>query len=160
MDKGHFGDGEYEFSRWETPFENDETLDLLEVAYGLGWAFWTDTAERARWLDRSILKEPFAAELVILVKAGNAAVYRVSADRVGAFRVLDEGGLGDFWGATQQLGGRPGRSTFRIRNHAWSREGLLPWMTHSDDGWSYVIATWGDCIEIVAPSPPEITRES
>jgi hypothetical protein len=38
------------------------------------------------------------------------------------------------------LGGRPGQTTFRVRNHDWSKEGLLPWLHGTEEGWSYVIA--------------------
>jgi hypothetical protein len=65
--------------------------------------------------------------------------------------------LSEFWHQTKVLGGRPGQTTFRVRNHDWSKEGLLPWLHGTEEGWSYVIATSGDCVEVVSSDPPVIT---
>jgi hypothetical protein len=87
-------------------------------------------------------------------------LYRVRFEEVAAFRVLDEGGLSEFWHQTKRLGGRPGQTTFRVRNHDWFKESLLPWIHGTEDGWSFVIATNSDCLEVVANEPPAITLES
>ena len=65
--------------------------------------------------------------------------------------------LSEFWHQTKVLGGRPGQTTFRVRNHDWSKEGLLAWLRGTEEGWSYVIATSGDRVEIVSSDPPVIT---
>jgi hypothetical protein len=100
-----------------------------------------------------------SAELVIWVYVhGEASVYRLSFDTVSAYRVLDEHGLMQFWQKTEELGGRPGQTTFRVRNHLWSEESPLSFLG-TQDGWSFVIATDDDCIEIVARTPPAIELE-
>ena len=161
-----WGDGSFEFGRWETPFENTD-VELMEIAWG-GGPLWRKEHRRG-WARRSLLKSPYDARLTVLVRihetnadeSGYVAdpLYRVSFVDVAAFRVLDEGGLSDFWHHTKVLGGRPGQSTFRVRNHDWFKESLLPWIHGSQDGWSFVVATTGDCIEVVALEPPEIAPE-
>ena len=79
---------------------------------------------------------------------------------VSAFRALDEGGLPEFWWETKARGGRPGLTTFRVRNHAWSHESFLSFFHGTAEGWSHVIATDGLCVEVVARNPPEITLET
>ena len=73
-----------------------------------------------------------------------------------AFRVLDEGGLIELWGETAAQGGRPGMSTFGVTGHAWSEESFIEFQF--GDGWSYVVATSDDCLEIVAADPPDVSR--
>lgn len=158
-----FGNGTFEFGRWETPFENAD-VELMEIAWGHGPG-WPDE-HRARWSNRTLFKSPYESVLTILVRVHESnldeagypgdPLYRVTCEPVEAFRVLDEGGLSDFWHQTKVLGGRPGETTFRVRNHEWFHESVLPWIDGTEDGWSYVIATTGDCIEVVSRDPPEI----
>ena len=120
------------FARWQTPFENAE-VELMDVAYGE---------------DRSLA---FGIRV-----AGSGTRYRVRFADVDAFRVLDESGLTELWDATAKAGGRPGGATFRVRNHGWTTESPLVFL--SSDGWSHIVATGDDCIEIAARTEPEITR--
>jgi hypothetical protein len=76
------------------------------------------------------------------------------ASDVIAFRVLDEHGLDEFWEKTTELGGRPGRTTFRVRNHLWTKESPLSFL--GTDGWSFVLVTNSDCIEVVCKAPPVV----
>lgn len=132
-----FGSGEFEFGAWVTPF-TDTAIDILEVAYG------------ARGKDGS--------ELVVRVRAHDANnAYRLVFPSIAAMRLLDEGGLIEFWQKTTELGGRPGRTTFRVRNHAWTRESPLSFQP--TDGWSFVIASDNECLEVVSVTVPTITAE-
>jgi hypothetical protein len=166
-DEPQWGDGTFEFGRWETPFENAD-VELMEVVRGYGPLTRKD--DEAAWERRSLLKSPCEATLVVLVRIHQTnggqpgyfddPLYRVSFQDASAFRVLDEGGLSEFWYQTKKLGGRPGQTTFRVRNHEWFTESLLPWIHGTEEGWSYVIATSDDCIEVVAAAPPVITLEA
>lgn len=82
----------------------------------------------------------------------------MSFDTVSAFRVLDEHGLTQLWEKTAELGGRPGQTTFKVRNHLWTEESLISFLG-AQDGWSFVIASDWDCVEIVALTPPTILEE-
>ena len=140
MSKHDFGNGELEFSRWETPFENAK-LWVLGVSY------------EERTLDVHVVV--YSSDGVPLAPE---PIYRLRFGDVAAFRVLDEGGLLGLWAQTPAMG-RPGDSTFRVRNHLWTSESILSFIHGTEDGWSFVIATDGECVEILAPNPPTITLE-
>ncbi len=131
-----FGSGAIEFGEWVTPF-TDVAVDILEVAYGHGQE---------------------GGELVVRVRVPDAnKVYRLVFPTIAAVRLLDESGLLEFWQKTSDLGGRPGRTTFRVRNHAWTRESPLSFQP--TDGWSFVIASDNECLEVVSVAAPAITAE-
>ena len=132
-----FGSGEFEFGEWVTPF-TDAAVDILEVKYG-GHG-------------------QGGSELVVRLHARDEnATYRLVFPTIAAVRLLDESGLLEFWQKTSDLGGRPGRTTFRVRNHAWTRESPLSFQP--TDGWSFVIASDNECLEVVSVAAPAITAE-
>jgi hypothetical protein len=134
---GKFGSGEFEFGEWSTPF-TDAAVVILDVTY----------APRAQ----------NGGELVARVHARDAdTIYRLVFPTIAAMRLLDEGGLLEFWQKTEELGRRPGRATFRIRNHAWARESVVSFL--ASDGWSFVIASDDECLEVVSATVPTITEE-
>jgi hypothetical protein len=140
MEEFQFGDGKFAFSSWPTPFENAK-IELRRVTY------------RPRSL--SALDDD---DLIISVGVRDAnLVYRLTFRVVTAFRVLDEGGLVQLWAKTEEMGGRPGRTTFRVRNHHWSKESIVSFLP--TDGWSYLIASDDECVEIVTRIPPTIILE-
>jgi len=166
VDKPLWGDGTFEFARWETPFENTD-VEVMEIAWG-GGPLWHED-HKPQWAGRSLFKSPFDTRLTLVVRVHesnadepgypNDPLYFVTFQDVSAFRVLDEGGLLEFWRQTESLG-RSGGTTFRVRNHQWSRESLLAFLPGDEDGWSYVIATGGECVEVVARDTPEIAPAS
>jgi hypothetical protein len=132
------GPGEIAFAVWATPF-TDAAVDILGVACaqspgddGLG------LTARVRDL-------------------GTGHVYRVVFPTIAAMRLLDEGGLLEVWQRTAEIGGRPGRTTFRLRNHGWTRESPLTFL--ASDGWSFVIASDDLCLEVVSATTPAIAEE-
>ena len=74
---------------------------------------------------------------------------------VVAFRLLDEGGLTELWAAEDNQP-RPAFATFRVRGHGWSRESPIPFIHGTDHGWSFVIATITDCVEVLTRSEPRV----
>lgn len=152
-----FGNGAFEFSQWQTPFENSK-IAVLEVAYHSDISLPDQYQSGHQY--RSLLRSSQEAKLEIRLYAYDEnRIFRVSFDTVSAFRVLDEHGLIQLWEKTAELGGRPGQTTFKARNHLWSEESLISFLG-AQDGWSFVIASDGDCIEIVARAPPKILAES
>jgi hypothetical protein len=127
-----------EFGEWTTPFA-DATVDILDVC--------------------AVPSEQGHRELSARVHVCDAkTTYRLVFPAIAAFRLLDESGLLELWQKTAELGGRPGQTTFRVRNHGWSRESILSFQ--ASDGWSFVIATADECLEVVARSHPSITAEA
>ena len=134
---GKFGSGDFEFGEWATPF-TDAAVEILEIAYAA--------------------HEQDGCELVARIRAlDTGTIYRVAFPTIAAVRLLDEGGLLELWQKTTELGGRPGRTTFRVRNHAWTRESVVSFL--ASDGWSFVIATDDACLEVVSGTDPTITAE-
>jgi hypothetical protein len=110
----------FQFGIWQTPFEN-EWVNVLDCSYSAS----TD-------------------QLVIRVGTDGGVVYRVTAEAT-AFRVMDEGGLVEFWNKTTEFGHRPALATFKVKNSHWAKESVIPFQ--SSDGWSYVLATQSTCID-------------
>lgn len=85
------------------------------------------------------------------------AVYQIHFYDVGAFRVLDEHGLQEMIEALRENDSFP---TFRARHHGWSLESPLSFHMGTEEGWSYVIMTGWDCVEVLSQSEPQIVLES
>ncbi|KQY19797.1 hypothetical protein [Rhizobium sp. Root482] len=151
-----YGDESFEFREWVTPFSDLDVL-VAEVGYAPD-SLLPDAAEKLRPL--SLFKESGRNALTIrLCDNGKDSdvVYKVCFETAHAFRIMDEIGLMELWQQTKKLGGRPARTSFQVRNHLWCRES--PMSFFQTDGWAYVIASIGDCVEIVSPRPPVISRE-
>jgi hypothetical protein len=150
---GPFGTRAFEFGDWPTPF-TDATVDILDVAYAPGPV--APDPERAH--GASLLRGRDGADLVARVLDRDAdVVYRLVFPKIAAMRLSDESGLPEIWQKTSDLGGRPGRTTFRVRNHAWTKESVIPFL--ASDGWCFVIATEDACLEVVSVAAPVITAE-
>lgn len=147
-----------EFESWVTPF-TDSALTILEVRAGGGSLRIADPAT-GRTIEIPSSGGPGDGELLVRVfDAETASVYRLLFSSVAAFRMLDENSLLELWAATKGPEGRPGKSTFRVRGHMWSRESELAFFLGSSGGWSYLIATDWDCVEVVCPEPPVVEFE-
>ena len=118
-------------SLFKWPYEADPVADLV-VRVAVVAPTWQDTAA-----------DP------------DGPIYRVGFSS-NAFRVLDEGGLPDFGQMADAQGRRRAATTFRSRNHAWAKESFVSFST--TDGWSYVIVTGWDCVEVVG-GEPQVTLE-
>lgn len=132
-----FASGAFEFGEWTTPF-TDNAVEILDFAFAAHEQDGSTLVARIRDLDAN-------------------RIYRLVFPTIAAMRLLDEGGLVEFWQQTAQLGGRPGRTTFRVRNHAWTRESVVSFL--ASDGWSFVIASDNECLEVVSVTVPTITAE-
>ncbi|WP_425410744.1 hypothetical protein [Hyphococcus sp.] len=141
-----------EFRRWQTPFENDDVLIIGVQYFGELSAIYVqegveyELEDANDWDGRSL-------EIKLFCKT-DESIYGVYFSSVMAFRVLDEHGLTELWDAGKK---RPAKTTFEVRGHGWSKESPITFM--NNDGWSCVIATDWDCVEIVPNSDPEIKRE-
>lgn len=150
-----FGSGVFEFGEWKTPFA-DATIEVLEVVHSPPRR-WPEAAA-PHYRTNSLLRSHAAADLVARIYAyGLDKIFRVTFDTIEAMRLLDEGGLVELWAKTEALGGRPAQTTFRARNHAWTEESVLSFL--ATDGWSFMIASDNECLEVVSTNPPVIVEE-
>lgn len=129
-----FGDGQFQFGQWSTPFEN-ERMDIIDVSF---------VARTQEVICRLATLRP------------GTITYRVSVE-VSAFQVLDEHGLTELWEKTDELGVRPAGTTFKVKNNRWSKESPISFL--GSDGWSYVLATDSLCIEFVTSDTPIVSIE-
>lgn len=147
---------EIEFAEWPTIIEND-ALHLLDVIYKNGSETFTFTDPAAdivippeRQMEDTLVARFFSFE--------QNAIFRISCSP-GAYRVLDEHGLVQLWEASARQGGRPASTTFKVRNHGWSRESHLSFAMGATDGYSYLVLTAWDCLELICGAPPTVTKE-
>lgn len=154
---GHFGSGALEFRAWETPFTN-EAVAILEVAYSQRSSWPRKVASYAQ--AAALIHPPDDIDLIARVYVHSTrTIYRVGYRPVGAMRLLDEHGLTAVWERSHELGGRPGSTTFCVRNHPWTDESVISFYFGTEDGWSYMIASDWECLEVLATSAPEIHEE-
>lgn len=132
LDKSDYTADGVQFAEWTTGFEND-TLSLVSLG----------------------LSEERVLSAVFFSHEKNQQVRFTFID-ARAFRILDEGCLLELWAASKKKP-RPAQSTFRVRGHAWQAESPLAWFHGSDQsGFSYLVATDWDCLEVIVYDPPTI----
>lgn len=119
-----------EFAPWSTVIADDRVA-LLDVRF--------DAVERQ-------------LEALLEGEAGRILVRFVE---VGGFRVLDETGLTQLWAASEAAP-RPGHTTFRVRGHRWTAESEITFHLGTSNGWSYMIATDDDCLEVLTRVEPVV----
>lgn len=73
--------------------------------------------------------------------------FRIDADAIRSASWLKR--IAGIVGRADAQAPRPGRITFRVRNHGWTEESPLSFMHERVGGWSYVIATDGQCVEML-----------
>lgn len=156
-----------EFAEWITPFQNDD-IQILEVQFLNGGFEYLDHKRNIGFKSEPT-REIDGTDLLVRIRAlprgedlsvsSVASIYSLKFESIGGFRVMDEGGFPDFWNATVRQGGRPALSTFKVRNHLWSWESAVPFAMQTSDGWSYVIATNDDCVEVLCKDKPAIRFE-
>ena len=147
-----------EFAPWQTPFA-DGALTILDAHYQSGKLILEYPAEGIEYRIPSECAPRDFALIVRLFHKETDSVYVLHFQNVGAFRLLDEHGLLELWQETEKQGGRPAQSTFKVRNHLWSKESEAAFHFHAKEGWSFIIATEWECVEVVCSEPPDIQRE-
>lgn len=143
---------ELTFQEWKTLFADDE-LVIMQVNYLSGELNTSRRTKDDKWITytKSALYEDSNDLSITLFSFEKEAIYQVNFHRILAYRLLDEHGLCELWSA----GDRPITSTFRVGGHGWSKESELSFIM-AGTNYSYVIATYFDCVEIISSQEPEI----
>jgi hypothetical protein len=143
-----------EFAPWETIVENDE-LWLADLAHR--GTSYIGCQKRDLLLSLNQEPHPEVPELQArFFSIERSSLVCFSFSNVAAFRVQHERGYLELWEASV-ANDRPAMSTFRVRGHGWQNESFLNWWDPSE--FSYLIATNGDCLEVVTTTTPSITFE-
>jgi hypothetical protein len=141
-----------EITDWITPF-NSGDLCIINIRWGEPDWFVEYPSKRKRYEIKNNFNSDENGLTITVFHLDTESVYEILFGDAGAFRMLDEHGLTEIWTS----GKKPrGINCFKVRNHGWSKESPLSFFMKSKDGWSYLVATDFECIEIIAKEPPKI----
>lgn len=143
-----------EFADWSTPFRHGN-IHIISVEYGTGphEVVYREPDKTYR-LNSDQPEDAPALKAKILDTESNL-LYEIAFPSILAFRVLDEHGLMELWGADTYEPKKLG-ATFLVRKHLWPKESPVTFTCGMDGEWSYMIATDDDCLEIVSAAVPII----
>ena len=149
-----------EFGAWSTSLLEKE-IYILSVGYSKENEFGLQIKQEKHYLiENSHFKNPILTELLVRVFCVDSEeVYKIQFYDVGGFRVLDEHGLQEIIKTGLNKIDWPTYPTFRVRHHGWSSESPLSFDMGTNDGWSYMIMTGWDCVEVLTSSEPKVTLE-
>lgn len=123
------------FDRWNTAF-CDMDVQILSLSYRTHRVTAGTQEPRSNEL-RSRSVEVISGE----------DRFRIDADAIRSASWLKR--IAGIVGRADAQAPRPGRITFRVRNHGWTEESPLSFMHERVGGWSYVIATDGQYVEML-----------
>ena len=140
-----------EISEWQTPFQ-DGNLSIVS----LDWGYKKFSLGRPKGYEYETKGHDEDYELsVVVFHLETEHIYAIKFPSADTFRILDEGGLLSIWSAKDWR--EKAKNTVKIRGHEWSKESPLSFFHNSNDGWSFLIATSMECVEIVTTSEPDIS---
>jgi len=118
---------------WETPFK-DGNIEIISTV-------WEEYADN---------------ELSIKIyHMKSKSIYLINFKYISAYRMLDEHGLLEIWGERDKQSLQI-VNTYLVKGHIWSEESIISFLQAYQDGYSFLIATEGMCVEIIAPDIPLI----
>lgn len=150
-----------ELAAWSTPLLEKE-IYILSAGYSKENEFGLGIKREKHYLiENSHFQNPAFIELLVRVFCVDTEeVYQIRFYDVGGFRILDEHGLQEIIKSGQDETYWPTFPTFRVRHHGWSSESPLSFDMGTNDGWSYMIMTGWDCVEVLTGTEPKVILES
>ena len=136
------------FDSWDTAFNEGKLFLISAVWGGAEWSF-SDSEGKSYQLQLPATSN--AILTITLFHLDTESVYELRFSSASAFRVLDEAGLLHIWNERQSS-----TNCFKVKQHAWSEESEVTFAMGSDNGYSFIIATEDDCVEVVSQHPPQI----
>ncbi len=144
-----------QFEEWKTPFSEGD-LHIIDLHWGNG-SFWCRKKEGKEFrLEGNPLFKNVELQAHVL-NLNDGCLYKMSYSQVNGFRMLDEHGLLEIWGARDKQGIEL-KQTFKVKNHLWSRESPLTFFHGHPDEWSHVVSTDNACLEVVCGETPSIAK--
>ena len=140
-------------SDWHTPIEKGE-LNILSVSWS-SWDWYTKSTTANNYnICNSDELDSNSLEVIVMHNSGDLAeIYKLVFSGVGAYRLLGEHGLPEIF----EIGGVE-VNTFKVRGNGWSKESPSSFYMHTHDGWSYMLATGDECVEVLCSQPPNIIK--
>ena len=150
-----------EFGDWSTPLLGKE-IYILSVGYSRDNEFGLGIKTDKHYLIRNshFQNSAFTDLLVRVFCVESEEVYQIQFYNVGGFRVLDEHGLQEIIASNEIETKWPTFPTFRVRHHGWTNESPISFHMGTTDGWSHMIMTGWDCVEVLTLDEPKVTLES
>jgi len=143
-----------QFEEWKTPF-SDGDLQIIDLHWGDG-SFSCRTKEGKEFkLEQNPLFKNVELQTHIL-NLNDGCLYKINYSQVNGFRMLDEHGLLEIWEKRDEQAIKL-KSTFKVKNHLWSKESPLTFFMADSNEWSHVVSTDSECLEVVCGDIPSIT---
>ncbi|WP_306250332.1 hypothetical protein [Parvularcula sp. IMCC14364] len=144
-----------QISDWDTPFENDE-VHILEVIYSYSEAEFQHKDFGVYAFTSSIGQDYSFVVRILVPKSGE--IYSVNFSYVCGYRVMDEVGYAYLAQHTAKAERR--LTTVKVRQHPWAQESPGLFDASIKDGWSFLILSGDECVEVVSPVEPVIQKEN
>ena len=138
-----------EVREWKTPFSKGD-LHIVDLSWN-GGHLSVDYAEGNRYELVGSKRHSIYSLIISLFHVETESIYDLKFRNVGVFRLLDESGLLELWKENEVS-----LNSLLIKGHAWSKESPLTFLMGYEEGWSHLVATQDDCVEIVSDEHPEI----
>lgn len=136
-----------EIQSWETPIGNGDIF-IINLVWGCrDWYVEYPDGLRYEVSTPGLTADDLKVQIF---HSKTETLYEMYCESPGAYRMLDEHGLMEIWSSDKIL-----PNTFKVSSHGWSNESPLSFFHHSKDGWSYIIATDGECLEVVTRLEPQ-----
>jgi len=150
-----------ELGEWSTPLLGKE-IHILSAGYSKENEFGLGLRREKHYLiENSHFQNPTFTDLLVRVFCVDSEeVYQIQFSNVGGFRILDEHGLQEVFSAREKKTHWPTFPTFRLRHHGWTKESPASFHMGTNDGWSYMVMTGWDCVEVLTIDEPRVTIES
>ena len=141
-----------EFERHESILSDSE-LTVIDVRWGGGEFGIYDAEDNVTYAHKA--DDGFdECELYVDVFSHKfKSIYRIEFQYIYGYRLLDEGGLLDFWSSPNYDCAKL-RPIARTRNSPWSKESIIPFIYSK--GISYLIITENECVEVITDQEPTI----
>ena len=141
-----------EFERFDSILSNSK-LEIIDLRWGGG-----DLASWHRVTNESYINKgledfedyPLQIEVFSLK---HKAIYRLKFSYLQGFRLLDEGGLLEFWVSKEYDYDKLG-SLIKVKYSPWREESIVPFAVTNE--YSFLIVTYNECVEVITDDTPKI----
>ncbi len=141
-----------EFERFDSILSNSE-LEIINLQWGGGnlssWHRVTNESYVNKGLEGF---EDYSLQIDVFSLA-HRAIYRLKFGYEYGFRLLDEGGLLEFWGSKDYDYNKLG-SLIKVKYSPWREESIIPFVYSNE--YSFLIITCNECVEVITDDSPKI----
>ena len=148
------GQREFEvvFERFDSILSDSE-LEIIDLRWGGGdlasWHRVTNESYISKGLEDF---EEYSLQIDVFSLA-HKAIYRLKFGYLQGFRLLDEGGLLEFWSSKGYDYNTLG-SLIKVKYSPWREESIIPFAVTNE--YSFLIVTRNECVEVITDDVPKI----